>query len=149
MDDLSPEILLAGFPDPIRLAAERLRRIVRDAVPDADEAVRPGWRLIGYRVPAGRRQPYFGFIAPEQVHVHLGFEHGHLLDDPDGLLGGTQLKRVRFFTFRHPDEVRERVLARYVRDAAVLASLDRSERLARSLDRDDGHRGPHPAARPR
>lgn len=34
-------------------------------------------------------------------------------------------------------EVRERVIARYVRDAAALASLTRSERLARSFDRDD------------
>lgn len=143
MDDLSAEILLTGFPNPIRLAAERLRRIVRDAVPDAQEAVRPGWRLIGYRVPAGRKLRYFGFIAPEQVHVHLGFEYGHLLDDPDGLLGGTQLKRVRFFTFRHPEEVRERVLAPYVRDAAVLASLGRAERLVRTLDREDReHAGP-------
>ncbi len=137
MDDLSPELLLTAFPDPIRLAAERLRGIVRHAVPDAHEAVRTGSRLIGYRVTAGRKLPYFGFIAPEQIHVHLGFEYGHLLDDPDGLLGGTQLKRVRFFTFRHPDEVRERVLARYVRDAAVIASLDRSERLARTLDLED------------
>ena len=137
MDELSPEVLLAGFPDPIRRAAERLRAIVRDAVPDAQEAVRSGWRLIGYRVPAGRRAPYFGFIAPEPAHVHLGFEYGHLLDDPDGLLGGTQLRRVRFFTFRHPDEVRERVLARYVRDAAFVATLDPAERLARSLDRED------------
>jgi hypothetical protein len=106
-------------------------------VPDALEAVRPGWRLIGYRVPAGRRAAYFGFIAPEPIHVHLGFEYGHLIDDPEGVLGGTQLRQVRFFTFHHPDEVRERQLARYIRDAAAVASLTRAERVARSFDQED------------
>jgi len=137
MDDLSPATLLAPYPEPIREAAERLRAIVRRTVPDAHEAVRAGWRLIGYRVPAGRRTAYFGFVAPEPIHVHLGFEYGHLIDDPDGLLGGTDLRQVRFFTFRHPDEIRERVLGRYVRDAARLAALGRSGRLALMLDRDD------------
>jgi hypothetical protein len=137
MDDLSPGALLAPYPDPIRDAAERLRAIVLRAVPDAIEGVRSGWRLIGYRVPAGRRTAYFGFIAPEPIHVHLGFEYGHLIDDPDGLLGGTQLRQVRFFTFHHPDEIRERVLGRFVRDAARLAALGRAERLALTLDRDD------------
>lgn len=137
MDDLPPELFLEAFPDPIREAAEHLRAIVRRVVPDAIEAVRPGWRLIGYRVPAGRRSAYFGFIAPEPIHVHLGFEYGHLLDDPDGLLGGTELRQVRFFTFQHPDEVRERQLARYIRDAAAVASLTRAERLARTFERED------------
>ncbi len=136
MDDLSPGALLAPYPEPIRDAAERLRAIVRRTVPDAIEAVRPGWRLIGYRVPAGRRAAYFGFISPEPIHVHLGFEYGHLIDDPDGLLGGTQLRQVRFFTFHHPDEIRERVLGRFVHEAAGLAVLSRSERQARTLDRE-------------
>ncbi len=137
MDELTPEAFLAPYPDQIRAAAERLRSIMKRVVPDAQEAVRSGWHLVGYTVPAGRRSAYFGFISPEPIHVHLGFEYGHLLDDPDGLLGGTTLRKVRFFTFHHPDEVRERVLARYVRDAAALASLSRAERLARTLDRDD------------
>ena len=136
MDDLSPEAFLAPYPDQIRDAAERLRAIVRRTVPDAIEAVRPGWRLIGYTVPAGRRSAYFGFVAPEPIHVHLGFEHGALLDDPDGVLGGTQLRKVRFFTFRHSDEVREPAIGRFIRDAARLAAMSRGERLALTFDRE-------------
>ena len=105
-------------------------------MPDAIEAVRPGWHLIGYSVPAGKRTPYFGFVAPELIHVHLGFEYGMLIDDPDGELRGSELKQVRFFTFRHPDEVCERQLGRYIRDAARLAALTRPERLALTLDQD-------------
>ena len=137
MDRPSPEAFLAPYPDPIRDAANRLREIVQRTVPGAIEAVRPGWHLIGYSVPAEGRSPYFGFVAPGHVHVHLGFEYGMLIDDPDGELGGTGLRQVRFFTFRHPDEVRERQVGRYIRDAARLATMSRAQRLALTLDRDD------------
>jgi hypothetical protein len=137
MDRPSPDAFLAPYPGPIRDAANRLREIVQRTVPGALEAVRPGWHLIGYSVPAGRRTPYFGFIAPESSHVHLGFEYGMLIDDPDGELEGTDLRKVRFLTFGHPDEVCERQVGRYIRDAARLASLSRAERLALTLDRDD------------
>lgn len=137
MDRLSPEAFLVPYPDPIRDAANHLREIVKRTVPGAVEAVRPGWHLIGYSVPAGRRTRYFGFVAPEPIHVHLGFEYGMLIDDPDGELRGTELRQVRFLTFRHPDEVRERIVGRYVRDAARLAAMSRAERLALTLDRED------------
>ena len=137
MDRLSPEAFLISYPDPIRDAANRLREIVQRTVPDAIEAVRPGWHLIGYSVPAGRRVAYFGFVAPAPSHVQLGFEYGMLIDDPDGELGGTTLRQVRFLTFHHPDEVRERQVGRYIRDAARLAAMSRAERLALTLDRDD------------
>jgi hypothetical protein len=130
MDRLAPEAFLAPYPRPIRDAAEHLRAIVLRTVPDAIEAVRPGWHLIGYSVPIGKRTAFFGFVAPEPIRVHLGFEYGMLIDDPDGELGGTDLKQVRHFTFHHPDEVCERQLGRYIRDAARLAALTRSERLA-------------------
>jgi len=136
MDSIPPEAFLAPYPDRIRDAAQRLRAIVMRTVPDAIEGVRPGWHLIGYSVPTGRRTAYFGFVAPEPIHVHLGFEYGMLIDDPDGELGGTELKQVRFFTFHHPDEVCERQLGRYIRDAARVAALTRSERLALTLDQD-------------
>jgi hypothetical protein len=137
MDRLSTEAFLAPFPDQIRDAANRLREIVQRTVPGAIEAVRPGWHLIGYSVPAGRRTRYFGFVAPEPVQVQLGFEYGMLIDDPDGELDGTDLRQVRFFTFRHADEVRERQIGRYIRDAARLAAMSRAERLALTLDRGD------------
>jgi hypothetical protein len=137
MDRLSPEAFLAAYPDQIRDAANRLRAIVQRTVPAAIEAVRPGWHLIGYSVPAGRRVAYFAFVAPGPTHVQLGFEYGMLIDDPDGELGGTGLRQVRFLTFHHPDEVRERQVGRYIRDAARLAAMSRAERLALTLDRQD------------
>jgi hypothetical protein len=137
MERPSPDSFLAPFPDPIRDAANRLREIVLWTVPGAIEAVRPGWHVIGYSVPLGRRTRYFGFVAPDHLHVHLGLEYGALIDDPDGELGGTDLRQVRFLTFHHPDEVRERQVGRFIRDAARLAAMSRAQRRALRFDRDD------------
>ena len=133
---VTPDELLAPYPPHLRELAEALRRLVKDAVPSAIEAVRPGWRLIGYNVPFGRRTPYFAFVWPEPEHVHLGFEHGILLRDPAGVLHGAELRlrKVRFVTLRRADEIPADVLEALVIDAARLATLGRAERLTLLLD---------------
>ncbi len=100
VESFPPDLFLEGYPPGIRKAAERLRAVVRQAVPEAFERVRPGWRLIGYEVPVGRRSRYFAFVWPEVEHVHLGFEYGVWMADPDGLLLGAHLhlRKVRFVT---------------------------------------------------
>jgi hypothetical protein len=134
---MTPEELLAPVPLHLRDVADWLRAVVRRAVPGAIEAVRPGWRLIGYNVPVGRRAPYFAFIWPEVEHVHLGFEHGVLVRDPAGVLRGAELRlrKVRFVTLRSLDEIPGDVLEALARDAARVAALGRAERLTLLLDR--------------
>lgn len=135
---IPPEAFLEGYPEPIRVLAERLRTIVREAVPDAIEAVRPGWRLIGYDLPGSPRRHYFAYVAPEPHHVHLGFEHGVDMDDPARVLQGAGITRqVRWLTWTHVDEVDPAVAIPLVRDAARVSMLSRAERLARRLDRED------------
>ena len=108
-EPIPPEALLAGVPTPIAAIADRLRTIVRSAVPESIERVRTGWRLIGYDLPVGGRTVYFAWIWPEAVHVHLGFPKGTLLDDPDGVLQGTGItKAARWFTLHSQDEVAPR-----------------------------------------
>lgn len=137
MSQLPPEFFLEGYPAPMRSIANRLREIVGRAVPDAIEGVRPGWHLIGYDVPVGGRRRYFAYIAPEVEHVHLGFEHGVHMDDPHGLLQGAGItKQVRWLTFRPGDPIEELVIVGLIREGARVAELSRSERLARTLDRD-------------
>lgn len=124
-EPVPPELFLAGYSVEIRRIAERLREVVREAVPEAIERVRTGWRLIGYDVPAGRRTRYFAFVAPEPEHVHLGFEHGIWMTDPDGILLGAHLdlRKVRFVTYQPGDAIPADVLGRYTREAADLAAL--------------------------
>jgi hypothetical protein len=137
-DQFPPELLLEGYSPAIRKSAERLRAVVRAAVPDAIERVRIGWRLIGYDVPAGKRTRYFAMIWPETEHVHLGFEYGVWMDDPKRILRGAhlRLKKVRFVTFGPGEAIPEATLIDYTRQAVELATMSRGERLARELDRD-------------
>ena len=136
MESIPPEAFLAGFPDEMRAIGEALRTIVRRTVPDAVERVRGGWRLIGYDVPIGRRKAYFAFVAPETEHVHLGFEYGTLMDDPEGVLLGAHLglRKVRFLTFRAIDDVDADVCGRLIEEAARLAMLSQAERRLLASD---------------
>ena len=143
MDAIPPEALLAAYPDEIQAHAATLRRIVRRAVPDAVERVRGGWRLIGYEVPLERRLRYFAYIAPEPIHIHLGFEYGAWMADPDGKLEGAHLKlrKVRFLTFRPGQAIPDRTCMDLLRESVRVAALSRDERLALALDRDWGPEG--------
>lgn len=86
--------LLADYPPAVADLTRRLRAAVLSAVPDATERVYLGWRGIGFHHPdAG----YVCAIFPGADRVRVGFERGHLLDDPDQLLEGTGT-RVRYLT---------------------------------------------------
>jgi hypothetical protein len=137
-DGLPPEVFLAGYDERIRTLAETLRSVVSRAVPTAIERVRPGWRLIGYDLPVGRRSVYFAFVAPEPVHVHLGFEHGIFMADPERRLEGAhlRLKKVRFTTYEPGDAIPEEAMVELTREAARLAAMSREERFRLMLDRD-------------
>jgi hypothetical protein len=138
IDVLPPEAFLEGYPDDIRAMAETLRLVVRRAVPDVTERVRAGWRIIGYDLPVRKRGVYFAFVAPEPIHVHLGWAHGIHLEDPERRLEGAhlRLRKVRYVTFRPGDVIDEAPLLAFTRDAARIAALPRGARLALALDRD-------------
>jgi len=138
MDPIPPDLFLESYSPGIRKAVNRLRNVVKRAVPDAIERVRPGWRLIGYDLPVGKRTRYFAFVWPEPEHAHMGWEHGIWMDDPEHILRGAHinLRKVRYVTYQPGDAIPEATLVQYTRHAAELAAMSREERLARELDRD-------------
>jgi hypothetical protein len=141
MDEPQPvEFLLDDFPDAIRRTGLALRSLIFRTVPSTVETIRPGWRWIAYSLPEGHRVRNFAWIGPERKHIHLGFEHGTLLADPDRLLHGSEerLKRFRYFTFEPSIDVDEAILADYLRRAADLAILSTAERRAIALVRGSG-----------
>jgi hypothetical protein len=143
-ESIPPDFFLAGYPDETRAAADRLRAIVKRAVPSAIERVRAGWKIIGYDVPVGRRTVYFAWVMPETVHVHLGWVHGVFMADPERRLEGAHLRLVttRFVTIEPGDEIPEETMVAFTREAARIAAMSREERFALLLDRDEA---PDPA----
>jgi hypothetical protein len=126
------EFLLDGFPPAIRETGLALRRLIFATIPDATETVRPGWRWIAYSLPERKRVRNFAWIGPERKHIHLGFEHGTLLSDPDRLLHGAEerLRRFRYFTFEPLIDMDEAILVDFIRRAADLAVLPPHDRRA-------------------
>ena len=130
MRALPPEVLLADLPAPMAEIGEWLRGVVRRALPEVLERVRPGWHLIGYDIPiSSRRTRYFAFVAPEPIHVHLGFKHGTLMSDPGHMLQGAGItKQVRWVTLTPELMLPEERLAELIQEAARVSTLSRSER---------------------
>ena len=124
---IPPDLFLSGYPVEIQELAEQLRAVVRGAVPEAIERVRAGWRIIGYDIPVRRRTRYFAFVAPEPKHVHLGWQAGIWMADPDGILRGAHLnlKKVRYLTYQPGDEVPAETLIAYTAEAAAITALSR------------------------
>ena len=139
-DSIPPDAFLADYPEPTQAIAETLRALVRRTVPEAVERVRLGWRLIGYDLPVGRRSVFFAYVAPEPVHVHLGFQVGTLMADPERLLEGAhlRLKKVRYLTFAPGQPIPEQTVVELIRESARVAALSRNDRLALELDSDWG-----------
>ena len=126
---MPPEALLADYPPPHQEIANRLRSVVIDAIPDAVERVRPGWRLIGYDLPVRGRGAMFAWIWLEPEHVHLGFPQGVLMDDPRGLMKGAGItKLARWLTYAPGDPIDVGLARVLVEEAARTRLLPRSAR---------------------
>ena len=108
--------LLSLYPPPIRNTVCRLRRIVLEVAPEADEKANAGWRSSSYRSP---RMGYFCGIFPFEERVDLIFEFGALLADPEGILEG-DARQVRYLRFRGPKEIRVQRVNHFLRAALDL-----------------------------
>jgi hypothetical protein len=150
IETIPPEAFLAAFPEPVARIGERLRALVRQAVPDAQERVRLGWHLVGFDAPRhpdageGRGRPaYFAYIAPETHHVHLGFEHGYAMQDPGGHLQGEGVTRqVRWLTFVPGDEPDPAIVRPLLLEARRVALLSRAERFEAAMAAAGAPTGP-------
>jgi hypothetical protein len=131
-DGLPAEFLLDNYPPGIRDTGRTLRSLILATVPDSVESVRSGWRWIAYSLPEKGRVRNFAWIGPERKHIHLGFEHGTLLADPEGILQGAQekLRKFRYVTFEPEIDIDEAILVDYLTRAAELAVMPPGARRA-------------------
>ena len=86
------------------------------------EKVIPGWKVIGYRIPHGKKSIYFCCIAPQKKEndVLLGFEYGVAMRDPKKLLEGKGTQ-VRFVRIRQKEQCAESDLVTLIEEAAEVA----------------------------
>lgn len=89
--------LLAPHAAPIRGLSESLREFILQTVGDLEERVNPGWHSLSFRDGEGG---YVFGLFPFEDRVHVLFEHGARLNDPDGLLEGTDKRQVRYVVLR-------------------------------------------------
>jgi hypothetical protein len=139
-ETIPPEALLDGYPADLRRVAERLREIVRDALPQAIEGVRSGWGLIGYDLPLRKGRRFILWIWAQPEHVHLGFQRGNLIADPDGRLQGRGVtKLARWLTFEAGDPIDAAAIAPLIHDCARVAGLSRAEQALLAGEREAEH----------
>ena len=103
---MKPEYILADHSSRIRALAQRLRRVIRRAVPEAIEVAYPTWHAIGYRHP---KAGYFCGIFPYEDHIKIYFEHGIRLPDPHGVLEGDG-RQTRYVCVQGAKDVRTTAL---------------------------------------
>jgi hypothetical protein len=128
----SPEDILRDYSLEIQAIAEELRRLVKLQVPNAVEQGYPRWRGIGYRHPSAG---YFCGIFPQQDEVHLLFEWGILLPDPQGILQG-EGKQVRYVVIKSIATIdRSAVAALFVAALALPDSSAAKKQMINNLDR--------------
>jgi hypothetical protein len=88
--------LFPTAPDAVRAILAEVRRVVRDAVPDATETFYHG--ALGYG-PNGSGSDRILYIAPQNGYVNLGLFLGIGAPDPTGQLEGSG-KRMRHVKIR-------------------------------------------------
>ncbi len=118
MRESPPELdrLLGDFPPEVRDLVRRCREAILEVMPEATERVYRGWRGVGFHHPAAG---YVCAVFPADHHARVGFEHGHLLHDPERMLTGTG-KQVRYLVVTHWNERVAEVLNDFVSQAIEL-----------------------------
>ncbi len=118
--------LIEKYPADVQAVAKRLRAIVRDVLPRAEEAVwTGGWRVALYRDGS----EICGIGPMKQGYVNFYFTRGADLDDPHGLLEGNG-KGIRHVKVRPGQLPPTAALKRLIRAGKALAT-SRRRRVAK------------------
>jgi hypothetical protein len=97
------EQILADRPPEIVEISRRLRALIEQVHPDVVEVPRTGEGVAAYGWGEKKMSESYAYIAPQRAWVNLGFYHGALLDDPEGLVEGTGAK-IRHVKVRSGDD---------------------------------------------
>jgi hypothetical protein len=110
------DALLAPLPPKIQLLARDLVGQVA-GYPGLSGKVMRGWRSVNFR---HKQAGHVCAVFPYADRVSLYFEHGRMLDDPEGLLQGEDLKKGRFLRLYPGDAVPEAAVGLFIAEAIAL-----------------------------
>jgi hypothetical protein len=118
-EEIAVEEYLEKFPTEIKIIANKLRDIILDTIPNINEAVYTGWKLIGYKIIKGNKSFYFCFIAPFDNKVNLGFEYGYKMTE--NILLKSAGKQVKYVEFEALSQINIQEIQQLIGEAAMLA----------------------------
>ena len=88
--------MVAIADERIRPICVRLRKLIVSVHEDVFEVTWPKHRIVSFGVGPKKMTEHYAYIGVQTSHVNLGFYHGAVLPDPEGLLEGTDsFARVR------------------------------------------------------
>jgi hypothetical protein len=109
------EDLFAEHSADVKAIANRLREIILEVLPGAEEKVYLGWKIALYNLP----NEVCG-IQPVNKYCNLYFSKGAQMNDPDELLEGTG-KNIRHVKVRSLDDIPADKFKALIREAHRLA----------------------------
>jgi hypothetical protein len=109
---------LEGYAPEVHDVAQQVRVLIASITPDADETLKPGWKVIWYGFGT-KMAAQFVVLMPSRAHVGLGFAQGSELSDPKRRLEGTG-KKIRHVKLRTRADVFDPALAALVRAQVAL-----------------------------
>lgn len=103
---------IAGLAGWRKAVAKRLRAIVKEAAPGAEEAIKWGHPVYSDHGPVAYFRAY-------ENSVNLGFWRGIELEDPQGLLQGSG-EQMRHLKLTGGEAIDKAAITEFVRQAAML-----------------------------
>lgn len=104
------ELLSASEPH-VHDYVGKLRKLIREAAPEAEERVYGGWKVIGYD-----HHGLFCYIDPKKTRVNLGVHKGAYLPDMDNLLEGSG-KELRHVKIKEKKDIKVTALKKLIKSA--------------------------------
>ena len=109
--------LIAQSSPAVRALAKKMRVLVLDIFPDANEKTYWGWSNTWYGSSEKTANAVFS-ISPMKDYVQLYFMRGTELSDPDELLEGTG-KKLRHVNIRQAADLKQTALLRLMKRAVA------------------------------
>jgi hypothetical protein len=121
--------MIASLPKEERVLVNRLRAIVKECIPKAEEKAYYDWAVPFYR--HNRLICYLWPLAGKGVT--LGFQYGNLMSNEDGVLQSEGRKQVYTLHIKSMKELKEEQVKALLFEAAIIDEQSRKKKSLRVL----------------